>query len=133
MNPPPPAPQPVPGPRKPLVVVPGITRRDVIIAVAIFLAISGFIWLSMNTIGQRPKNTLVGVVQGRSATGERETLLDVRRQGVTSQSVDSGFYLHVFVKDENRTYKVTVEREVWEQKKDGDTLQFLRPRNEQSY
>jgi hypothetical protein len=35
------------------------------------------------------------------------------------------------VKDENRTYDVMVEREVWEKKKDGEKLEFLRPPNEQ--
>ena len=41
--------------------------------------------------------------------------------------------MKVFVPEENRTYEVIVEKELWDQKKEGDTLEFLRPPNEQSY
>jgi hypothetical protein len=127
-------PQPETGTKKPVVVVSRFSARDLILVVVILVAIVGFIVLAVQYSTQKPKNMLRGVVQGRYATGERETLLDVRpRKGVSSKTVDTGYYLKVFVPDENRTYDVIVEKELWQQKKDGDSLDFLRPADEQKY
>ena len=136
MSTPSPVPSPSPEPKKPVLVVPsGMSRRDIITAVLIAVAVIGFIALAIFYMGTgRPGNLISGVVTGRSTTGERETLLSLHRsgkQGVKSSTADTGYTLKVFVKDENRTYDVMVERDVWEQKKDGDTLEFLRPPNEQ--
>jgi hypothetical protein len=125
-----PAPQPA---AKQPIVVPRFTKKDIILVVVLAAVIIGFITLAIVNSTQRPKNTLVGVVKGKHSTGERETLLDVSRKGVEGKTVDTGYYLKVFVAEENRTYDVIVERELWEQKKEGDTLSFLRPPNEQKY
>jgi hypothetical protein len=52
---------------------------------------------------------------------------------VSSKTVDTGYYLKVFVPEEKRTYDVIVEKELWYKKKEGDLLEFLRPPNEQKY
>ena len=136
MSAPSPAPAPVPGPKKPIVIIPsGMSRRDIITAVLIAFAVIGFIAFAIVQMGSGQSGNLIsGVVTGRSATGERETLLSLHRsgkQGVKSSTADTGYTLKVFVKDQNRTYEVMVERDVWEKKKDGDTLEFLRPPSEQ--
>ena len=129
-----PTPTPVTGVKKPVVVVSRFSLRDLALVLVILIAIVGFIVLAVQYSTKKPKNMLRGTVQGRYATGERETLLDVRpRKGVSSKTVDTGYYLKVFVPEENRTYDVIVEKELWQQKKDGDALDFLRPADEQKY
>ena len=130
-----PAPPPAAAtPKAPLVVPSGLNKRDVLLIVTIVVVLLGFIALAIIYSTKPPKNTLHGVVKGKSSTGERETLYDVRaRKGVSSKTVDTGYYLKVFVPEENRTYEVIVEKELWETKKEGDTLDFLRPPDEQKY
>lgn len=108
-----------------------MSRRDIITAVLIAAAVIGFIAFGIVQMGSGSGNLISGVVTGRSATGERETLFDVSTKGVKSKTADTGYTLKVFVKDGNRTYDVMVERDVWEKKKDGDKLEFLRPPDEQ--
>lgn len=108
-----------------------MSRRDIITGVLIAVVVIGFIALGIFQMGRGSGNLISGVVTGRTSTGERETLIDVSTKGVKSKTADTGYTLKVFVKDENRTYDVMVERDVWEKKKDGDTLEFLRPTNEQ--
>jgi hypothetical protein len=140
MNTPEPKPSPKPSPApvavvvKPKLVVPRFGVRDLVLALAILVAIVGFIVLAVQYSMKKPKNTLTGLVRGKYSTGDRETLIEVApRKGVSSKTVDTGYYLKVFVPEENRTYDVIVEKELWEQKKDGDSLDFLRPPNEQKY
>lgn len=128
--------QPAPAghPKPSRVIVSGTSRRDFFIALAIALAVLGFVVLAIYSTGtEKPKNTITGIITGRRATGEREKLIDVSRKGVKEKTADTGFYLKVFVKEENRTYEVMVEKDLWQSKKDGDRLDFLRPPSEQSY
>jgi hypothetical protein len=128
-----PAPRPQPAAKKPVVVVKKFTARDLALTVIIAILVIGFIVMAILYSTRPPKNTLRGVVKGRYATGERETEFDVSRRGVKSKTVDTGYYLKVFVPEENRSYDVIVEKELWNTKKDGDTLDFLRPPDEQKY
>jgi hypothetical protein len=129
-----PVPPPPSAPKQPVVVVKGLNKRDVLLIIAIVVVVAGFIVLAVIYSAKPPKNMLRGVVKGKDSTGERETQFDVRpRKGVTSKTVDTGYYLKVFVPEENRTYDVIVEKELWDQKKEGDALEFLRPPNEQKY
>lgn len=109
-----------------------MSKREIIIAVIIAVAVIGFLAFAIVHMGSGKSGNLIsGVVTGRSSTGDRETLLDVSTKGVKSKTADTGYTLKVFVKEKNRTYDVIVERDVWEKKKDGDTLEFLRPPSEQ--
>ena len=129
-----PAPPPQSTVKKPVVVVTGLNKRDILLIIAIVVVLAGLIIGAVLYSAKPPKNTLRGIVRGKDATGERETLLDVRpRKGVSSKTVDTGYYLKVFVPEENRAYDVIVEKELWEQKKEGDTLEVLRPPDEQKY
>ena len=134
MSTPTPTPTPPGQPRRPLVVVARVSKRDILIAIGIALAVLGFVVLAIYSTGtEKPKNTVSGIVTGRRSTGERETLMNVSRQGVKERTADTGYYLKVFVKEENRTYEVMVEKDLWQTRKDGERLDFLRPPAEQSY
>ena len=108
-----------------------MSRRDIITAVLIAVAVIGFIAFGIVQMGSGSGNLISGVVTGRSATGERETLFDVSTKGVKSKTADTGYSLKVWVEKEKREYEVMVEKDIWEKKKDGDTLEFLRPTSEQ--
>lgn len=134
MSTPTPQPSPAEVPKRPLVIVSGTSKRDFLLALAIALGVLGFVVLAIYSTGtEKPKNTITGIVTGRRATGERETLMTVSRQGVKEKTSDTGYYLQVFVEAEKRTYEVMVEKELWQGKKDGTRLDFLRPPSEQSY
>jgi len=130
MNPtPPPAPQPQP--KRPKLIVPSVNRRDVIIGVVIALALLGFIIAAIVFSGSPPRNLITGVVKSHLSTGERETLMTVSKKGVSEKTADTGYSLKVWVESEKREFEVMVEKEVWDKKKDGDTIEFLRPPSEQ--
>ena len=127
MNPTPAAPQPP----RPRVVVPGVNRRDILIGVMIAIVGITFITAAIFQSGKAPGNLLTGVVRERSTPAPRETLMTVSRKGVTEKTADTGYALKVWVESEKREYEVMVEKEIWEQKKPGDPLEFLRPPSEQ--
>ena len=131
MNPTPPPPSPPPQPRRPKLIVPGVNRRDVIIGVVIALALLGFIVTAILFSGSPPRNLVTGVIKTHLSTGERETLMTVSKKGVTEKTADTGYSLKVWVESEKREYEVMVEKEIWDKKKDGDTIEFLRPPSEQ--
>lgn len=120
-----------PAPRRPVVVVRGLSARDIAIIVVILAVIVGFLIAALGGATKKPRNTLSGVITGRESTGVRETELAVGSRGVKGRTADTGFYLSMFVAEENRTYRVMVERELWEAKKIGERLDFLRPVEEQ--
>ena len=120
-----------PQPPRPRVVVPGVTRRDILIGVVIAIVGIGFITAAIFQSRQPPGNLLTGVIRTKDAPGPRETLMTVSRKGVTEKTADTGYSLKVWVESEKREYDVMVMKEIWEQKKIGDTLEFLRPPSEQ--
>ena len=126
-NPTPAAPQPP----RPRVVVAGVNRRDILIGVIIALVGIGFIAAAIFQSGKSPGNLITGVVRERSTPAPRETLMTVSRKGVTEKTADTGYSLKVWVESEKREYEVMVEKDIWEKKKNGDTLEFLRPPSEQ--
>lgn len=135
MNTPQPSQTPPAGPKKPLVVVPaGMTRRDMMIAGVILLGVFGFVIGAIYSTGtEKPKNLIKGVIRAHTGNGnrEREISLTYKDGNMKAKTVDTGWYLKVFVKEENREYEVMVEKELWDGKKDGETIEFLRPPSEQ--
>jgi hypothetical protein len=112
-------------------VVPSVSRRDVIIGIGIAVAILGFVAMAVFYSGKPPGNLLTGVITSHVAPGARETLMTVSRKGVSEKTADTGYSLKVWVESEKREYEVMVEKDIWDKKKDGDTLEFLRPPREQ--
>lgn len=125
------SPNPTPPPPRPRVVVPRVSRRDILIGVLIAVVALGFIAAAIFQSAKPPGNLLTGVVRERSTPALRETLMIVSRKGVTEKTADTGYSLKVWVDSEKREYDVMVEKEIWEKKKTGDTLEFLRPPSEQ--
>lgn len=126
-NPAPAAPQP----SRPRLVVPRVNRRDVLIGTLIAIVAIGFITAAIFQSAKSPGNLLTGVVRERSSPAPRETLMTVSRKGVTEKTADTGYSLKVWVESEKRDYEVMVEKELWDKKKPGETLEFLRPLSEQ--
>jgi len=112
-------------------VVPSVTRRDVVVGVLIGLVIIGFMAAAIFSASKGPRNQLTGVIKSHVAPAGRETLMTVSHKGVTEKTADTGYSLKVWVESEKREYEVMVEKDLWQQKKEGDTLQFLRPPSEQ--
>ncbi len=126
-NPAPSAPQPP----RPRIVVPGVNRRDILIGVLIAIVGIAFIAAAIFQSGKSPGNLITGVVRERSTPAPRETLMTVSRKGVTEKTADTGYSLKVWVESEKREFEVMVEKDIWEKKKTGETLEFLRPPSEQ--
>ena len=109
-----------------------MSRRDVLIAALIAIVALGLIaYAIIHANSTAIGHTISGIVRGKTSTGERETYLNVSRKGVDATPVDTGYYLKVFVADENREYEVIVERDIWEKKNIGDQMSFFRPPSQQ--
>jgi hypothetical protein len=136
-DPAPAAPQPPQGTRgspgkRPVLVVPGYGKREILIAVLLAIAVLGMIVFAVFKTGtDRSPNLLRGVVVGKYDTGERETLLNVSSKGVKGKTADTGLYLKVRVDTEGKIYDVMVSELDWNRHKDGDKIDFIRPRSEQ--
>jgi hypothetical protein len=125
-------PKPAPSAPRPRVVVPGVTRRDVIVGAVIAVVLIGFILLAIfSTGGYQEHNKLTGTVRAHNAPGPRETLMTVSRKGVTEKTADTGYSLKIWVESEKREYEVMVSKEDWDKTKDGEEMSFLRPKSEQ--
>ena len=119
-------------PPRPRVVVPRLSRRDIIISVLLALVVLGFIAIAVfSSGGYREHNKLTGTVRAHNAPGPRETLMTVSRKGVSEKTADTGYSLKVWVESEKREFEVMVSKEDWDTTKDGDKLSFLRPKSEQ--
>lgn len=130
------APTPVPGPgspgKKPVLVVSGYSRRDLIFGIFLAIAVLGFIVFAVIRTGsEKSPNLLTGTVEGHYQTGEKETLLNVSRKGVNGKTADTGYYVKVRVPAEGKTYDVMVSEADWNRHKIGATINFIRPPSEQ--
>ncbi len=124
-----------PAPKKPLVIVKGLSRRDILTAVLIMLGILCFIFAAIYSTGTaKNPNMLNGIIREKYKTGEQVRDITVSAQkgsrGVTDKITDSGCYLKIYVSSLDKTYTVMLAESEWERKKVGDKLDFLRPEHE---
>jgi hypothetical protein len=124
---------PLPDPRP---VVRDTTKRDALIAVLIGILVLAFVGYGIMSMNQQSQtaagNTLTGeVVEKRSTTLPKEQQITYGRGGLKEKTVDGEYILVVRVAEENRTFDVPVEKSVYETKRIGDQLTFLRPPSEQ--
>lgn len=124
-----------PAPKKPLVIVKGLSRRDILTAVLIMLGILGFIFAAIYSTGTaKNPNMLNGIIREKYRTGEQVRDITVSAQkgsrGITDKITDSGCYLKIYVSSADKTYTVMLAESEWERKKVGDKLDFLRPESE---
>jgi hypothetical protein len=118
-------------PPRPHLVVPRVNRRDILIGVLIALVLLGFVVAAIIHSGKPPGNLLSGEIRAKNPPALRETLMTVSRKGVSEKTADTGYSVKVWVESQKREYDVMVMKEVWETKKIGDKLEFLRPPSEQ--
>ena len=122
-------------PKKPLVVVSGMTRRDYLLAAVILVGILGFIVAAIYSTGTaKNPNMLNGIIREKYRTGEqtRDIIVSAEKgsRGVSDKITDSGCYLKIYVISLDKTYDVMLAETEWERKKVGDKLDFLRPASE---
>lgn len=119
---------------EPRVVVPNTTRRDTLVAIvigAVLLVGVGFGVMSMSK-PHASANILNGVVVGKQFTPRKEEQVSFSGRKLEGTKQIAGEYvLKVRVEKEDRTYDVPVEKPVYESKKEGDAMEFVRPPSEQ--
>ena len=122
-----------PGGPSPKVVVPGTTRREALIAAIIGVLILSFVGYGVLWMAKphESRNVLVGVVVEKQFTPGKEEQVSFsgrRIEGV--KQIDGEYVLKVRVEKENRIYEVPVEKPIYQNRKVGDKLEFVRPSSE---
>ena len=120
-------------PPAPRVVIASTTKRDAFIAIIAGLLVLVFLGYGIMQMS-RPVagNKLTGVVVGKVFTPQKEQMIDFSGRKIErTREIDGEYVLKVRVEKENRVYEVPVEKPMYESKKEGDSMTFLRPESEQ--
>ncbi|MEI9894224.1 MAG: hypothetical protein WDN28_10155 [Chthoniobacter sp.] len=121
-------------PRKPgPLVIPSTGRRDALIAVVAGLFILGFIGYGvMHMASPVTGNKLTGTILEKTFTPLKERQVSFTGGHIEGTKEIAGeFTLKVRVEEQKRTYDVPVDQPLYESKKVGDKITFLRPPSEQ--
>lgn len=120
-------------PQKPPLVLPGTTRRDALIAGVIGVIVLIFVGYGIMQMSQPVAgNKLTGTIVQKIFTPQKEQQISFSgRKLEGAREIAGEFVLQVRVEAEGRTYDVPVEQPVYESKKVGDSMTFIRPRSEQ--
>ena len=117
----------------PRLVIASTTKRDAFIAILAGLLVLAFVGYGILQMS-RPVagNTLTGVIAGKVFTPQKEQIIDFSGRKIErTREIDGEYVLKVRVEAENRVYEVPVEKPMYEVKKEGDSMTFLRPESEQ--
>ena len=120
-------------PLAPRIVIASTTKRDAFIAIIAGLLVLVFLGYGIMQMS-RPVtgNKLTGVVVEKTFTPQKEQMIDFSGRKIErTREIDGEYVLKVRVEAENRVYEVPVEKPVYESKKEGDAMSFLRPESEQ--
>ena len=120
-------------PPAPRVVIASTTKRDALVAIIAGVLVLVFVGYGIMQMS-RPVagNKLTGLVVGKVFTPQKEQIIDFSGRKITSaREIDGEYVLKVRVENENRVYEVPVEKPMYESKKEGDAMTFLRPESEQ--
>ena len=125
-----------PGTPKPTApfVVRSTTARDTIIAILVATVILGFLGYGVFHMSQPVQgNQLTGTVVAKKFTPLKEQFVDFDGRKLKGTRESEGEYvLKVRVDaDGGRVYEVPVAKGLFEAKKEGDSVTFMRPRSEQ--
>ena len=117
----------------PRVVLPSTTKREALIAVLAGVLVLAFVGYGIFQMSRPvPGNKLTGVVVGKVFTPQKEQIIDFSGRKIErTRETDGEYVLKVRVEKESRVYEVPVEKPMYEAKKEGDELTFLRPESEQ--
>jgi hypothetical protein len=121
-------------PPAPRVVLKNHTLRDALIAGLVALLILGVLIYGMAHVSQKPKgNTLTGRIIAKEFIPLKEQMVEFsgRRLKGTRES-DGEYVFKVQVDSEaGRMFDVPVTKGLYQTKREGDSLTFVRPRDEQ--
>jgi hypothetical protein len=120
-------------PPAPRVVIPSTTKRDALVAIVAGLLVLAFVGYGIMQMS-RPVagNKLTGVIVGKTFTPQKEQQIDFSGRKIErTREIDGEYVLKVRVEAEQRVYEVPVEKPMYESKKEGDAMTFLRPESEQ--
>ena len=114
-------------------IIPSTGRRDAFIAIVAGLVVLAFIAYGVMHMAQPVTgNKLTGTVIEKVFTPRKERQVSFDGRHVEGAKEIAGEYvLKVRVEEQKRTYEVPVEQELYESKKVGDSVTFLRPPSEQ--
>jgi len=120
-------------PRPAPFVVPSTGRRDALIAIIGGLVILAFLGYGvMHMAAPVTGNKLTGTILEKTFTPQKEQQISFNGRRIEGTKEIAGeFLFKVWVEEQNRTYEVPVEQPVYESKKVGDKMTFLRPPSEQ--
>jgi len=120
-------------PRPAPFVVPSTGRRDALIAIIGGLVILAFLGYGvMHMAAPVTGNKLTGTILEKTFTPQKEQQISFNGRRIEGTKEIAGeFLFKVRVEEQNRTYEVPVEQPVYESKKVGDKMTFLRPPSEQ--
>jgi hypothetical protein len=114
------------------VVLPSTTKRDALLAMVAGVLILGFVGYGVFELS-RPVagNKLTGVVVEKSFTPQKERQIDFTGGRIEkTREIEGEYLLKVRVEKENRVYEVPVEKTLYESRKAGDSITFVRPESE---
>lgn len=118
------------------VVVPTVTRREMLIAIGAGLGLLGFVGYGISVMSSWQRkastNTLTGTVTAKHFTPAPEDQISFnRKKGLKSEHIAGEYVFEVHVKKENRTFEVPVDANTYEAVRIGSSFTFMRPRSEQ--
>ncbi len=118
--------------REPLA-LPSTGKRDAVIAIVLGLVILAFIGYGvMHMAAPVQGNKLTGVIIEKIFTPLKEQQISFSGRKIEgTKEVEGEFVFKVRVDSQNRTYEVPVEKPLYDSKKVGDSMTFLRPPSEQ--
>jgi hypothetical protein len=119
---------PTPVPRKPPLVVKSTSGRDIAVAVAIGLALLGFVAWGILRMSQDVTNhsLLTGQIMAKHFQPQSEEQLTIGKGGLDERNIDGIYTMDVRTAD-GHLYTVYAEKPIYEAHKVGDQLSFLPP------
>ena len=122
---------PTPQPR---VVIKNNTVRDAAITILLVALALGLLAFGITQLREKPAgNTLTGKIVGREFTPMKEQIVEFSgRHLKQTRESDGEFVLKVRVDSEGgRVFEVPVTKAMYQAKKEGDAVTFVRPKSEQ--
>ena len=122
---------PAPPPR---VVLKNTTGRDTVIAAVCIVAILALLVWGVMQLGEKPAgNKLTGKIVAKEFTPMKEETVEFKGRHLKSTRASEGeFLFKVRVDSEGgRVFDVPVSKATYQAKKEGDSMEFVRPRSEQ--
>ena len=115
------------------VVIRSTGKRDALIALGVGLVLLAFVGYGVMHMSSPVKgNKLTGEIVEKVFTPQKERQISFSGRKIEGTKEIAGeFVLKVRVPPDNRIYEVPVEESVYQSKKVGDPLTFLRPASEQ--